>query len=327
MAEKVVFHFEGGIANEHRLNFYEAARFQYAAARLVVKLAQFRAKGRFAQKITNTSNQDIVLETHSDGSFDISIIIPSVLIAHEAFVNTSVSTLMSYIFERVVGKTSNSDVATALNAHTQVVDKIGHINDNNTALINKALDIIQNDQEIKKQLHAQQTEILERRIAELTREKEMQSSAIQLGKIDSAREQKLISMSSPLVGEMATALRRSADTLEIISTSGQAHPKRILFLNRRMAEEIETAKVDDEITTILGNIIQYNKETGWGKVRLEISEQPLSFSVPSDAKAKIQTTLLTAMGKDAVYLQMYIVRNKVGEPLRTIIVGIIPLPV
>jgi hypothetical protein len=61
MSEKLTFHFEGGLADEHKLDFYEAARFQYAAARLVVKLSQFRARGNFVKKITNTSNQDIVL--------------------------------------------------------------------------------------------------------------------------------------------------------------------------------------------------------------------------------------------------------------------------
>lgn len=326
MTERVTFHFEGGLADEHRLNFYEAARFQYAAARLVVKLSQFRSKGNFSKKITNTSNHDIVLETQSDGSFDISILIPAIMVAQEAFVNVSVTQLMSYIFERLVGKTSNTDVATALNSHQKVVEQIGQIDANNTDLINKALTIIQTDQTIKENLRLEQKELLERRIAELTREKEMDSKATQLNKIDAAREQKLISMSGPLVSEMATALRRSANTLEIVSETGMTQPKRILFLNRRMAEEIEVAAVDKEITTILGDIIQYNKETGWGKARLSISEQPLSFNVPSDVKGRLQNQLLAAMGRDKVYLQTYVVRDKVDEPVRLIVVGIIPPP-
>jgi hypothetical protein len=247
--------------------------------------------------------------------------------AQEAFVSVSISNLMSYIFERIVGKTSNSDVATALNTHQKVVEQIGHIDDNNTELINKALDIIQSDQVIKEDLHAQQRELLERRIAELTREKEMDGASAQINRIDLAREQKLISMSSPLVSEMATALRRSANTLEIISQrSTSTEPQRILFLNRRMAEEIEVAVVDKAITPILEDIIQYNKETGWGKARLLISEQPLSFNVPSDIKGRLQAQLLSAMGRDKVYMQTYIVRDKLGDPIRLIVVGLIPPP-
>lgn len=104
MSENLVFHFRGSLADEHRLNFYEAARFQYAAARLAVKLAQFRSTGRFSQKITNNSNKDILLTTSKDGSFDISILIPLLPVAQEIFVNVPVSHLMSYVFERMIGK-------------------------------------------------------------------------------------------------------------------------------------------------------------------------------------------------------------------------------
>lgn len=201
------------------------------------------------------------------------------------------------------------------------------MNADNTEIINKALDIIQTDQGIKETLHAQQTELLERRLAEVTREKEMVTGASQLSKIDLVREQKLISMSGPLVSEMATALRKSADTLEIISVQpGSVQSKNILYLNRKMAKEIEVSAVDKDITPILGDIIQYNKETGWGKARLTISENPLSFNVPSDMKGHLQATLLAAMGKDKVYLQTYIVRDKLQAPLRLIVVGILPTP-
>lgn len=122
MPEKITFHFSGALAEHHKLNFYEAARFQYAAARLVVKLVQFRANGNFAKNITNFSNQDILLDTQEDGSFDISILVPVLMMAQEAFVNVSLTNLMSYIFERIVGKTSNSDVATALNTNQKLVE-------------------------------------------------------------------------------------------------------------------------------------------------------------------------------------------------------------
>ena len=326
MSEKLTFHFEGSLADQHTLNFYEAARFQYAAARLIVKLTQFRSNGNFVQKITNNSNKDILLKTQKDGSFDISILIPIAMAAQEAFVSTSVTKLMSYVFERIVGKTSNSDVATALNSNAQIVEAIGKIDDNNTETINRALDIIQTDQRIKENLHAETKELLERRIAELTREQEMVQAQTQLSRIDAPREQKLIAMAAPLISEMATVLRRSANTLEIVNDTDVNSPRRILFLNRKMAEEIELSVVDQSITPILGDIIQYNKETGWGKTRLQISDSPLSFNVPSDIKEGLQSKILAAMGRDKIYLQTYIVRNKIAEPVRLIVVGVLPPP-
>lgn len=73
MSETLTFHFEGALADSHKMNFYESARFQYAAARLMVKLAQFRKSGKFSKNITSKSNFDIKLISQSDGSFNINV--------------------------------------------------------------------------------------------------------------------------------------------------------------------------------------------------------------------------------------------------------------
>jgi hypothetical protein len=327
MPEEITFHFEGSLADAHSLNFYEAARFQYAAARLLVKLIQFRTTGSFVSKITNNTNKDIQLRSHKDGSFDISVIAPLIAISQEHFINVTISQLMSFVFERLVGKTSNTDVAEVLNSHKEVVDRIGHIDDNHTDTINRALSIIEKDQDIKEKLHANGVELLERRISELEREQEVQSAFSQLRLIDFARGQKLIAMSAPLLAEMATALRRSADTLEITGKTNDRAEIRILYLNNKMAAELELAVVDDQITPLLANIIQYNKETGWGKVRADaLQSKPIAFSIPSDMKSHLQNALLHGMNRDAVYLQVYVVRNRAKEPSRLIVVGLLENP-
>lgn len=100
----------------------------------------------------------------------------------------------------------------------------------------------------------------------------------------------------------------------------------MLYLNKEMAHEIETAKVDKDVSAILGNIIQYNKENGWGKVRVPRLLTPISFSIPSDMKGALQPTLITQMRKDKVYLQAYYVRDRGNEPIRLIVVGLLPIP-
>jgi len=52
MNEEIAFTFDGKIASQHRMDFYEAARFQYSASRLLVKLDYFRKNGEFPKKIT-----------------------------------------------------------------------------------------------------------------------------------------------------------------------------------------------------------------------------------------------------------------------------------
>jgi hypothetical protein len=93
MSEALTFHFEGALADSHRMNFYECARFQYAAARLMVKLAQFRKQGSFKKKITNSSNFNIELVSQSNGSFNINIEDHEQLATEDSFIEISLPDL------------------------------------------------------------------------------------------------------------------------------------------------------------------------------------------------------------------------------------------
>ncbi len=330
MTEKITFEFNGALADHHRMNFYEAARFQYAAARLLVKLAQFRNTGKFRQKITDLSNLGILLEPQTEGSFRINTEAPDTAAeanpeAQNVFLNMSLADLLSYVIERVIAKADDGDLIQLFNAVPAIVDRFGTLEPGEGDKLEQIVTELIRNSELREHIFPEASELVERRISELTRQERLAATQGQVARIDAPREQKLISMAAPLISEMATALRRSADTLRIVG--GQPDNRsNILFLNQSMAQDILASKVDDQITPILGNIIQYNKETGWGKVRLHVANQPLSFSVPSDQKAILQDTLLTQMGKDQVYLQVYIVRDKAREPVRVILVGILPLP-
>jgi hypothetical protein len=237
----------------------------------------------------------------------------------------SLTDLLAYVIERIIAKTDDADLISLFNAAPEITEKFGAINDNDSQMLETVVRALLTEPELRQAIFPESSELVERRISELARQDRLAASKTQVARIDAPREQKLISMAAPLISEMATALRRSADTLKI-EGSNQHTKSNVLFLNQSMAQDIIGSKVDEQITPILGNIIQYNKETGWGKVRLQIANQPLSFSVPSDQKSVLQDTLLTQMGKEQVYLQVYIVRDKAREPIRLIIAGILPLP-
>lgn len=330
MSEKVTFEFGGALADKHRMNFYEAARFQYAAARLLVKLAQFRNAGKFAKNITDQSNLGITLESQSDGSFRINTEVPEpgpqqTGQTQNVFLNMTLADLLAYVIERVIAKTDDSDLLNLLSTIPEIVERFGPLSMTDGALLENIVRALINEPELRGKIFPEASELVERRVSELTRQDRLVASKGQVARIDAPREQKLISMAAPLISEMATALRRSADTLKIVAGNDAKKKTNVLFLNQSMAQDIMSSKVDDQITPILGNIIQYNKETGWGKVRLNISNQPLSFTVPSDQKAALQDILLTQMGKEQVFLQVYIVRDRAREPIRVIIAGILPL--
>ncbi|MBO1024100.1 hypothetical protein IPU75_05185 [Ochrobactrum sp. SD129] len=326
MSERVQFHFEGQLADKHKLNYYEAARFQYATARLLVKLAQFRDSGNFNKRIHESSNFDVLLETHKEGSFDITVLAPVLMAGYEAFVSTSLSALMTYVFERIVGKSSNAELAKTLNTIDNVTDTFGKISADNASLLRQALELVEKDRDQFVAKTDSQVELYERLLAEKDRVILLERNAAELRKINSVSEQKLISMSAPLVKEMATVLRTSADSLQVISEDKSGEERNILYLNKRMAKQIENDTVDTQMTAILGNIIQYNKENGWGKIRADFPNSPISFNIPSDVKSSLQSKILAAMGKEKIYMRTYIVRNKAKEAIRLVVVGIMDAP-
>lgn len=321
--EKIRFHFDGALSKEHHLNFYEAARFQYAAARLTTKLIQFQHHGRFTRRITDKTNTNALLATHRDGSFDISILVPFAMVAAETFVTVPISTLMSYVFERILGKTDNKNVVDALNAQSAIAEQFGKISDNDSAAVQRALEIIERQQDNLRDVNDQNTKFLERRIAELERERSLGSQEDQIKRIDGARQEKLLAMAAPLVAEMATALRRSADTLEIYDETSDETSRRFLYLDQEMAEEVIVSKVDDEMTSIRVDIVQYNKETGYGKLRLTTSHDLITFNVPTDVKERLRGKIMQEMNKTQTFVQVYFVRDRTREPKRMILVGII----
>jgi hypothetical protein len=305
------------------MNFYEAARFQYSAARLMVKLAQFRQSGRFVKKITNKSNYNILLKSHSDGSFNINVDEPEQDSPRDDFINISISDLIAYVSERVVEKIDEAQKASIPTKLTSLVGDGASTPDE--SVLDKLAQAAMADSNFVMTLPWQVQDLVKRRVAEFYREQRMERKRAEIAKIDFARGQKLIAMSAPLLSDMATALRRSADTLEITS-SRDGFQSPILFLDQKMAQDIETAVVDEEITPILGDITQFNKDNGWGKLKIEQGAKMVSFSIPSDILPTMRQTLIDNMKKDLVYLQVYFVRDRSGEVVRMIPVGILPTP-
>lgn len=319
-SESITFHFEGALADEHRLNFYESARFQYAAARLLVKLSQFRANGRFSKKISRKSNFDINLLSPSEGSFNLNIEDATEEPPKQNFVDLSLGDLISFVTERVIEKL-DEDTLRRFERGTRTDKRNPDADLSLNALVESVLSGNTNLQSIS----PLRRDLARRRIAEIARDENITEGKTSFLKIDFARSQSLTAMAAPLFREMATTLRRSAETLEVTS-SVDGKFSNVLFLNKQMALEIETASVDPGITAILCDVIQFNKDNGWGKLKIEEGSITTSFSIPYDVLPLIRDELIEKMKADQVYLQTYFVRDRAGQPIRLIVVGILPTP-
>jgi len=321
MPERIEFRFDGLLADQHQMDFYEASRFQYDAARLMVKLDQFRQTGRFAQKITYQNNTRITLTAQGDGCFVIAALAPLAGQIAEVFVTTPISLMWSYVVDRIVKPATKDDLHLALENNRDLIGVYQADIAERAETNRRTLDLLENRIARGDELTLENVELRERLLAEAERRAYLEGERATLREISLEQDTKLISMAAPLIKGMGVALRSSARTLNVASAEA-ADRRRIMFLNRRMASEVETSVVDDEPTLILVRIVQYNRETGWGRLRIANERGLLSFNVPSDIKEELQLPLTMAMNENETYIECVFVRSTRGIKTRAIVFSI-----
>lgn len=308
MDESITFRFNGDLASSHKMNFYEVARFQYAAARWLVKLARYRLDGQFPKSISSRTNISINLVSQSSGSFNINVEDNSQEESDAKLPDAKIADLMAYVSERLIEKIAGDQQAETLKALDRLIEKIRNDETELTGLSDRDRDNVL------------------QRIAEQNRDETLYDRGAALHRIDEVDGQRLVAMSAPLIREMGTALRKSADTLEVVYSS-RGQRRSILFLNKRLSETIESTRMDDFTTPITANITQFNKDTGWGKLKIENDRSIVSFNIPYDVLSRVRSNFIESMKADRVNLLTYFVRDLSREVVRVVVIGILPTPV
>lgn len=325
MAEEIEFRFTGSLAENHSLDFYEAGRFQYGAARLMVKLDQFRRQGRFSARVTYENNTRILLKTQEDGSFIISTVVPFLQAGGDAFLQANIGLMWSYVADRLVKPASTDTIRDALATQRDLIQTFDNQIAQQGEQSRRTLDLLGDRIAAGDALTIENRRLYERLLTETQRRAQLENETAMLRRITPEQDARLMSMSAPLLKDMGVALRNSATTLQVASNDNE-RSRPLLFLDKRMAREIDTSVTDDQTTLILVRIIQYNIETGWGKLRTEEYQGLLSFNVPSDRKEDVQAELLEAMdraGNDLdTYIECLFVRSPSGILKQAIIIAI-----
>jgi hypothetical protein len=317
--DQLLFHFQGGLADQNRMDFYEAARFQYAAARLSVKLDQFRRTGRFSKRVTESSRTNIDLSPFQAGSFNLKVS-SSEDFSGQFKIEVPLTALWTYIIERVFQPT-DTNVALDLIDDNSLRSEFFDLVDNNIFSSGEAIALLRRQVDQARGLTPTENELLDRLVSEAERRAYLKSHRDLLAAITPEQDAALVTMATPLLSEIAVPLRRSAKRVTIATIDAMGERK-VLTTNRRTAEALEQIKVDKHVTSIDVNIVQYNKETGWGKFRNPNWEGIPSFSVPADRKDDLRFDLLSAMKEDMVSADAYVVRSLSGEPIRMILVDV-----
>jgi len=175
--------------------------------------------------------------------------------------------MWSYVVERVVKPANNEDLQLALQNNREVLQVFNSDIIERAETNRRTLDLLENRIARGDHLTQENIDLRERLMAETERRAYLEGGADVLRQISREQDAKLVSMASPLIKDMGVALRSSASKLEVLSESNGIQ-RRIMFLDKKMAKDISSSIVDEESVLILVKIVQYNTETGWGRLRI-----------------------------------------------------------
>ena len=125
--------------------------------------------------------------------------------------------------------------------------------------------------------------------------------------IDAELEKKLLDRISPLLSEVARPVERSADSLYISSENAG---DKIAYIDRFTLQRLNGDLIDPLPTAMQGDIIRYDKETGWGKFKNSEFPKDVSFVVPSAKKNSVNWDVIDAMKSASVEAVFYMVKTK-----------------
>jgi hypothetical protein len=238
----------------------------------------------------------------------------------EVHVDVPLTALWTYVIERVFRPT-DTQAALDLIDDNALRSEFFDLVEKNTFEADRAISLLRERIEGGAVPSSSESELLERLISEVERRAYLRSHSDLLRQISPQEDAKLVTMATPLLSELAVPLRRSAKLVTISTIDGRGR-RPILTTDRRTASELEFVKIDTKITSLDVNIVQYNKETGWGKFRNANWEGLPSFNVPADRKDELRFDLLEAMRDNEVNVDAYIVRNAANEPTRLILIDV-----
>jgi hypothetical protein len=139
----------------------------------------------------------------------------------------------------------------------------------------------------------------------------MKIYANELSAISTVRTRELSAKLRPSLIDMARPTSNDAAYMTL-SVSDKNTP--LVYMDERTVESLKGNSLDNTPELTSARFIQYNVETGWGKVRLAWRISPYRFSVHSMLREDVNLGILSAMNTGrAVWVWFYCLRDKAGN--------------
>ncbi len=341
-SELIRIKFDGGLATSGQLHFYEYSRSQYATARFIATIEHFRRTSTIAERITISSNVDIIVRSPQQGSFIEDLLVPAIKDGMAAAISTPLSSLISYVWHLLAPRSQKADEAVNQYAQIRLAELraderrgeqqieqlriLQKIVEGERATAQQALDLAASALQtgnvaIGRLGYSQQEQlaIKDELQAEVQREKEFEAYQDQLEQVDEEKINRLTSRLRPMVSEMALPLRRSADKMSIshgTKESVYAH------IDQSIVSQIQSRNTEEDIVEVVGHVRSYDRDSGVGKVTSDQLLRVLNFSVPPGDRRRLRDKVLDAMRKEKVILLCRRILDESGLPTSLILVDV-----
>lgn len=350
-AELIRVKFDGGLASTGSLHFYEYSRSQYATARFIATIENFRRTGRVAERITVQSNVDIIVKTPQKGSFVEDLLVPAAQQGIAALISAPLSSLISYVWHLLAPRSDKTEMVVndlakiriaeieaeaaqgARNAdvekereRTRQLETLRTILSEERATTTQALDLLrwalESPNTAIPRAGITRENLLKSRVeikAEQQRESEFSEHLEQLEAVDEDTINKLTSRLRPMVPEMALPLRRSADRMSLShgdASTAYAH------LDEDVVRAIQTRSTEETVVEVVGHVRSYDRDNGVGKINSDDLHRTLNFVVPVADRRRLRDSILNAMRLDKVKLLCRRVVDDSGLPTSLILIEV-----
>lgn len=331
--EEIRFTFVGGMTDNHEMNFYEAGRFQYGAARFIFTLERFRQSGIVVARLATKVKADIRIRAASQGSFVQDVLMVALPVVQNCVVQVSFEALFAYVWDRLFPPSKAKEAAIEFAKQQVAVEQektkqeeqkteqfktLMQIANEKDVTTQKALDILNKAVDINATLVAENyrlgrddiVDLRNQAQSELQRQSIINENMGSLSQISLDKERRLVGQLRRSVGEIAFPLRSSANNLQV-GTSEKS--TRFAYLTPASIKDITEETIDENETILHGRIKVYDIESSYGKFRYDEHKRPVPFQISATIRQKLRAKILDAMKSNEVPILAYVIRDRYGN--------------
>jgi hypothetical protein len=317
----IAFRFDGKLATDGEIDFYEASRFQYGASRLLYTLEGFRKTGKVPKRVTlGVADTKFRVSGARPACWEL-FVREATQAAASTFVSLPISVLLEYALhllfppkkqaENIDIEKLESILQTQSTVYIAALEAIKTADRNSTELAKSHLETINKLVDALIAKGDKDTDTLDQAKSlksSLERADTLSAHKQEIDKIGYERSEKLIKQTRTQVAEMGRPLIKSANKLTIVTNPSGRELENVIT-----AQDIETLSgntIDDSSSVIEGILKSYDKETGWGKIREIGTKDILYFQVRRKDLRNELESVTEAMNNDEVSISGKFVRDR-----------------